>query len=65
MRMLNKSAIRKYVKNNGLRISATQLDLTSNILGQIVEKEVDKIVRRAAISGRKNIRKEDILGVGL
>ena len=65
MRMLNKSAIRKYVKNNGLRISATQLDLTSNILGQIVEKEVDKIVRRAAISGRKNIRKEDILGVSL
>jgi histone H3/H4 len=59
--LINKSKLKKVLSKLNYRINSKNLNLISNILSENSLEIIEKILRNARISGRKTLRKEDII----
>lgn len=59
MRVLSKKGLKKKFKDRRMRIGNDSLDYFIKILEENLNKNIERIVRNAKLSGRKAIKKED------
>ena len=59
--LINKSKLKKVLSKLNYRVNNENLNLISNILSENSLEIIEKILRNARISGRKTLRKEDII----
>lgn len=64
MGIFNKKAIKSKFYKRSMRIGIKTLNLFIKNIESKLDKEIDKIVRNTIISGRKTIRKEDLILFG-
>lgn len=61
MAIINRKGLKKELARKGMRVGKKVLEFYVNLKEREIKEDVEKIARNAKLSGRKTVRKEDVI----